>query len=228
MKKALKIIAVPVILFILYVIIFLCIEFFYILEPSQGEKIDRVKNPGAVILVIDVQNKLTAVDNPEKAAKLQVGPFIDNIKIVLKKLDKTEAVYIRQEFSRNSLLSFILPMFPEEGEAGTEINSLVFRDNSRIFTKSKADAFTNPSLQKYLESKHAGTLYITGLAAEACVERTIMGAVQKGYRVIVIKEAVISMYGGQPGKDVLEKYTSYGAEIISVKDLKQEQVLKYD
>lgn len=222
MKRILKILAIPLILIILYAIVFLCIEFFYILAPSEGPKIDRDKNPGSAILVIDVQNKLTMTDNPVKAGEYKVGPFLDNLNLVLAKLSGTEAVYIRQEFAKNSILSFILPTFPEEGESGTDINRIIYRENSLIFPKSQADAFTNPALQQYLESKKTGILYITGLAAEACVERTVLGALKKGYRVIVIRDAVLSMYGGKPGGEQLDKYRSYGAEIISVKDLKQE------
>ncbi|NLV69068.1 MAG: cysteine hydrolase [Spirochaetes bacterium] len=65
-----------------------------------------------------------------------------------------------------------------------------------------------------------GTLYITGLAAEVCVNSTIKGAIANGYRVYVIKEAVLSIRGGSPDRKQLDKYRSYGAEIISVNDLK--------
>lgn len=220
MKKFFKLLLIPAGLLLLYVIMFLCIEFFYILTPSHGSKIDIKVNTNSVILIVDVQNKLTAWDNQQKAQKYKIGIFLQNINLAVKKLPNMETVYIRQEFPRNSLLSFLLPMFPEQGDPGTEINKKVYKENSRIITKSKADAFTNPSLEKYLESKKIGTLYIMGLAAEACVDRTIRGATAMGYRVYVIKEAVLSMNGGHPDNERLGRYKSYGAEIISIDDIK--------
>ncbi len=220
MKKFFKILAFPVVLVLIYLIFFICIEFFYILVPSEGVKIDKTGNLNSAILVIDVQNMLTASDDQKKAKELKVDLFLDSINLTLNKLDKLEAVYIRQEFPRNSFLSFALPTFPEEGEPGTEINRSVYRDNSKIITKMKGDAFTNPELQQYLESKKVGTLYITGLAAEACVQSTVRGAAARGYKVYVVKEAVISMRGGEPDRERLDKYRQYGADILSVKDLK--------
>lgn len=220
MKRFFKILGILVLLFCLYVIVVLGIEFFYILEPSTVTKINLQKNTNSVILVIDVQNMLTFYDNPEKAKKYGVAPFLNSINQAINKKNSYEVIYIRQEFPKNSFLSFMLPTFPEEGDPGTEINRNVFRENSMIFTKSRADAFSNPGLQQYLNSKKTGTIYITGLAAEACVNSTIKGAVANGYRVYVIKEAVLSMSGGMPGRERLEKYRSYGAGIISVNDIK--------
>lgn len=220
MKKMLKILAVPLGLCILYVIFFLCIEFLYILPPSKGPAIVAKNNVKSAVLVIDVQDRFTATDDPEKARELGVGPFIDSINLALKKLTGVEAVYIRQEFRRGSLLSYLAPMFPVEGEPGTGINPAVYRQGARIFTKSRADAFTNPELQRYLDSRRVGTLYITGLAAEACVQSTLRGAAARGYTVFVIPEAVASMKGGAPDRERLAKYESYGAKIVPLVELK--------
>lgn len=220
MRRFFRIIAGISVIFFLYVILVLGIQFLYILKSPQGKRIDLKKNTNSAVLVIDVQNKLTFTDNAAKASKYRVPAFIKNLNLALNKLSGSEIIYIRQEFPQNSFLSFILPTFPEEGEPGTAINPAVYSDGLKIFTKSRADAFSNPSLQQHLESKKIGILYITGLAAEACVNSTIKGATARGYRVIVIKEAVLSMHGGQPGIERLQKYRSLGAEIISVSDIK--------
>jgi len=220
MKKFLKILSIPAGCFLLYATVVVCIEYFYILAPSNGAVIDPAKNTNSVVLIIDVQNSLTYYDNETKMREKKADIFLKNINLVLDKLGRIEQVYIRQEFPRNSLLSFILPMFPEEGEPGTGINKSIYRGDSKIITKSRGDAFTNPSLQEYLESKKIGTIYITGLAAEFCVDSTIRGAATKGYKVFVVKDAVLSASGGEPSVERIEKYRSYGAKIISVKDLK--------
>ena len=220
MKMFLKIFFIPVGLIVIYLIAVLCVQFFYILSPSQGEMIDKEKSINTAILVVDVQNMLTFTDNPRKAAEYKVPRFLNNINLTINKLGRFEVIYIRNEFPRNSFLSFLLPVYPEECEPGTAVNSSIYIEGSKIFTKTKADAFTNPALQEYLNSKKTGTLYITGLAAEACVNSTIKGAIAKGYRVYVIREAVLSLYGGAPGLDRLDSYRSIGAEIVSVNDIK--------
>ena len=220
MRLFFRLLGIPVVLFLLYMLVVLGIEFFYILEPSPVKKINPLININAAVLVIDVQNSLTFYDNPQKAKKHQVAGFLDNINLVINKLADHEIIYIRQEFAKKSFLSFILPMFPGEGEPGTEIKKNIFKENSMIFIKSQADAFTNPELQNYLNSKKIGTLYITGLAAEACVNSTVKGAAANGYKVYVVKEAVLSMSGGSPDRKRLERYRSYGTEIISVNDIK--------
>lgn len=220
MKYFFKTIKILLLMLFIYVIVVPGILFLHLLESSTVKKINPVVNTNAAILVIDVQNKLTFYDNPEKAMKYKVAPFLNSINLSINKTGGYEVIYIRQEFAKNSMLSFMLPMFPEQGDPGTAINGNIYKENSRIFTKEKADAFSNPELQKYLNSKKTGTLYITGLAAEACVNSTIKGAVANGYRVYVIKEAVLSITGGMPGRERLDRYRSYGAEIISVNDIK--------
>lgn len=220
MKRYRKLLLIPVVLVIIYIAVIFCIQIFYISEDSKGVKIDLLENRNAAILVIDVQNMLTHYDNPEKALKYKVNIFLNSINTVLNRLSGLEVIYIRQEFKRGSLLSFIIPTMPEEGKPGTGINKAIYRENSMIFTKSRGDAFTNPALQEYLISKRIGTLYITGLAAEACVDKTVTGAAAKGYKLFVVREAVLSMFGGEPGPERLDKYRSHGAEVISVNELK--------
>ncbi len=220
MKRFLKILSIPVGLIVLYAIFFLCIEFLYILTPSKGAMIDPKKNVHSAILVIDVQDMFTNPDYEKKAKELKADVFMDNINLAIKRLGNTETIYIRQEFAKNSLLSLLIPFFPVEGEPRTAINKTVYKANSKIFTKTRGDAFWNPSLQEYLDSKRVGTLYITGLAAEACVDRTIQGACSRGYRVYVLPEAVLSMNGGAPDRERRAKYESYGAKNIALNDLK--------
>lgn len=220
MKRIFKILGILAVSFFIYVIIVLGIQFFYILNTSPVNRINPKLNTNSAIMVIDVQNMLTFYDDPHKAAEYGVAPFLKSINQAISKNPGYEVIYIRQEFTRNSLLSFLLPTFPEQGDEGTEINGNIYKANSKIFTKSQADAFSNPALQQYLNSKKIGTLYITGLAAEACVNSTVKGATANGYRVYVVREAVLSMTGGVPDRKRLDKYRSYGAEIISLNDLK--------
>jgi nicotinamidase-related amidase len=54
------------------------------------------------------------------------------------------------------------------------------------------DAFSNPALDAFLPQNEVSRLYVTGLDAAYCVDRTIKGALNRGYKVTAVKDAIIS------------------------------------
>lgn len=56
------------------------------------------------------------------------------------------------------------------------------------------------------------------MAAEVCVDRTIQGALNRGYEVYVIDDAVLAIFGDASKQKRLDKYIRLGAEIISLKE----------
>jgi nicotinamidase-related amidase len=58
--------------------------------------------------------------------------------------------------------------------------------------KQKQDAFSNSILDSILIANQVNKLYITGLDAGFCVNSTIEAALNRGYELTVISDAVIS------------------------------------
>ncbi|MFD2142691.1 cysteine hydrolase family protein [Ancylobacter oerskovii] len=62
----------------------------------------------------------------------------------------------------------------------------------RVVDKTRFSAFAAPRLAPVLNGMRAGTLVITGAETDVCVLATVMDAVDRGYRVIVVEDAVCS------------------------------------
>jgi nicotinamidase-related amidase len=67
--------------------------------------------------------------------------------------------------------------------------------------KRRLSAFSAPALAPLLNSRLTDTLIITGAETDVCVLATVLGAVDRGYRVIVVEDAVCS--SSDAGHDAL-------------------------
>lgn len=61
--------------------------------------------------------------------------------------------------------------------------------NDFYVEKKLNNAFYKTSLDNILRSLNAGTLYITGLATDFCINSTIMDAINRDYNVIIVGDA---------------------------------------
>ena len=62
-----------------------------------------------------------------------------------------------------------------------------------ILDKSVYSPWTEGRLERYLHAKGIHTLVITGAETDLCVLATLMGAVDRGYRVVIVSNAVCSV-----------------------------------
>ncbi len=76
----------------------------------------------------------------------------------------------------------------------------------------------NRDFNQFLQENNISDIYITGLAAEYCVLQTSLAAVDYGYNVYLIEEAV-SGIDPEDVKQAKEKMRDKGVEIISKKDV---------
>jgi nicotinamidase-related amidase len=131
----------------------------------------------------------------------------------------TSIIFIYQIFEKWTPISLFKTEMPVRGSFKAQIDSRLHRRrDDPEFNKPAFDAFSNPGLQKYLIDRKAGTLFITGTAAEACVYATVCGARNRGYNVYVIDEATYSV--DLPNLDkTYSKYRDAGAEVISLGEL---------
>jgi len=64
--------------------------------------------------------------------------------------------------------------------------------NGNDFTKRISDSFSNPQLDAFLIRNRVDELYLVGLDASYCVHKTALGALNRGYKVTVVDDAVLS------------------------------------
>jgi nicotinamidase-related amidase len=63
---------------------------------------------------------------------------------------------------------------------------------ARIFDKPVYGAFANGMLHGELQQSGVDTLIVTGAETDVCVLATVLGAVDLGYRTVVVKDALCS------------------------------------
>jgi nicotinamidase-related amidase len=86
-----------------------------------------------------------------------------------------------------------------------------------VVDKGRYSAFTQPQLLGFLQDRSADGLIITGSETDVCVLATVLSAVDLGYRVIVVEDAICS--SSDEGHDALMQiYHQRYAEQIEVAD----------
>jgi nicotinamidase-related amidase len=61
-----------------------------------------------------------------------------------------------------------------------------------VIDKTLYSPWSNPALGRTLDERACGTLVMSGCETDVCVLAAVMGAVDRGYRVIIAKDAVCS------------------------------------
>ena len=106
-------------------------------------------------------------------------------------------------------------------EAGSEMAKMdprIKNINNNHFIKNTMDAFINKDFENYLIDNEINQLYITGLDASACVDRTVKAALNRGYKVNIVRDAIATKNEEKRTKKVNE-FKILGAEIIETADL---------
>ena len=86
-----------------------------------------------------------------------------------------------------------------------------------VIDKTRYSAFVERRLFEHLQSREADGLIVTGSETDVCVLATVLGAVDLGYRVIVVRDAVCS--SSDQGHDALMTlYHQRYSEQIEVAD----------
>jgi nicotinamidase-related amidase len=63
---------------------------------------------------------------------------------------------------------------------------------AQMIDKPTYSAFSGPELPRLLRGAEVDTLIITGAETDVCVAATVLGAVDRGYRVIVVTDGICS------------------------------------
>ncbi len=88
---------------------------------------------------------------------------------------------------------------------------------AHVIDKTRYSAFAEPQLAQHLQAREADGLIVTGSETDVCVLGTVLGAVDLGYRVVVVRDAVCS--SSDEGHDALMTlYQQRYTEQIEVTD----------
>ena len=63
---------------------------------------------------------------------------------------------------------------------------------ARIISRYVYSCFASPVLEETLDLLQADTLLLSGIKSDVCVLATALGAIDRGYRLIIVKDAIAS------------------------------------
>lgn len=203
MKKIFIWLAVVVAVFIASPLLYITLYFQRIGVVSEGQKIEQGLPEKSALLVIDIQEGATGKYASPIFHGLvkQSEPFIQKVNQAVEKAQslKIPVIYIRQE-STDKILNLLTRQLLAAGNPSAALDPRVHVVEGPAFVKHMMDTFTNPEFEAFLKKEGVNHLYITGLDATACVDRTIQGALKRGYAVTAISDAIISNTAGQKEK----------------------------
>ncbi|HRY32618.1 MAG TPA: isochorismatase family protein [Bacteroidales bacterium] len=75
--------------------------------------------------------------------------------------------------------------------------------NERLFDKTSGNAFSSGALTAFLTAKGAKEITVVGLMAEKCVKQSLLGGLEKGFRMVTYPEALIAKDGKSKQKTMI-------------------------
>ena len=184
---------------------------------TTGEKIQDYGKEKEALLVIDLQNDITLPDGKIATNTVQSDEAIENINRIIS-TRRAETVYILHEFKEtNPIIKFITKGALRHGDDGSLMDKRIKVEGNNFFIKHISDSFSNKELNDFLVKNKINHLYIAGADAEYCVDKTIKGALNRKYKVSVIKDAIVTKTDeGRNNK--IQDFSCLGVEILSTED----------
>lgn len=174
---------------------------------SASSRVEKFN--GKAVVVMDIQEHFMQ----KKISAGESESLIANINRFQNKIqDKADMVYIQ------SILRVL-----SVHKRGVEIDTLDGIDfdkrlqikTANLCKKHKANAFSSDDFVSYLNKKEIGTLYIVGVMAEHCVYKTACNALKRGYKVVLVKDAIQGK-SKQSMEKIFSKLKEKGAEIKTI------------
>lgn len=167
---------------------------------------------GSLVVVMDVQRYFTEM----KIGEDRAGVLIKNINSLQQKIvDKADMVYTK---------SILRVMTVKKSGVGIEmIDGLDFDDRlniktGNIYQKYKANAFSSDSFVEFLNKRDVKILYLVGVMTGRRIYKTACNALKKGYRVVLVREALMGMNEDLVNK-IFRKLKGKGAEFVSLSEI---------
>lgn len=190
--------------------------------PTRGKKIGPYTHPTSALLVLDIQESSSTSKTPlaPLPTATPLGQMIESVNRLIECFAGTgrEVAYVRQVFTCN-LVTRIHGGRILTGRLEPRICRWIKVVNSNDFIKNRTDAFSNRQLEQFLIERQVAELYLVGLDAAFCVYYTALGALQRGYRVTVVTDAVMT---GRNWQRVLERYQRKGINVMATSEILQE------
>ncbi len=144
-------------------------------RATTGERIPIYEHPQVALVLVDLEKEFLDPGGPRAVAPSQVAPMLAAANRLVENARSlgVELVYVESGA-------------PPDGELHPRLR----HPSGPVFRKDRADAFSNPELDRFLQSRAVDHLLLAGSFAERSVYYTAEGAMNRGYKVQVVRDAV--------------------------------------
>lgn len=162
------------------------------------------------LLVIDVQQGLF-----ERATPIyQAREVLENINLLI---DRAREAGVPVTFVQHSN-DKTLVKDSDEWQLHPEIQPL---EGETLIYKLHGNAFEKTQLKEILDSEEVETLVVTGLVTHGCVRATTLGALDLGYKVVLVKDGHSNF--SKDARAIIAKWNKTlgmkGAEVMEAREL---------
>lgn len=181
---------------------------------TRGRKIAAYPDPRKALVVLDIQEGYTGTATRQPVTRPPTSGMLFIVNSLIEKATESgmEVAYIRQVFSNN----LFVRLHGGRRQGRVIIDRRIKMINDNDFEKNRTDAFSSRQFEQFLIDKHVNELYLVGVDAAYCIYYTALGALNRGYKVAVIADAVMSR---KKMADVLERYKRKGIEVVTSEEL---------
>lgn len=181
---------------------------------TRGRHIQAYPEPLKALLVLDLQEGYSGTNPRQPATAPAAGGMLDIVNSLIGMAAETgmEVCYVRQVFSNN----LFVRMHGGRRVEKVIVDRRIVKINDNDFAKNRTDAFSNRDLERFLVDHQVAELYLTGVDAAYCVYYTALGALNRGYQVTVIVDAVASR---SDMNKLMERYKRKGIGVITSREM---------
>lgn len=183
---------------------------------TRGNRIQSYHSPRKALLVLDLQEGYGGTNPRQPATAPAAGGVLDTVNRLIGMAAEAgiEVCYVRQVFSNN----LFVRMHGGRRVEKIIVDRRIVKINNNDFEKNRTDAFSNRLLEQFLIDRQVNELYLTGVDGAYCVYYTALGAINRGYKVNVVLDAVASR---SDMNKIVELYRSKGIGIVTSRELLQ-------
>ena len=189
-----------------------------IVRPTAGSRIETTRRGRALILV-DLQEDYTGPQARQRYQEPEKLLSAANQLIEAAHAGGWPVYLVRVVMPDDWFHALMTGGTAIAGTKGAEFDVRLARTDSVEIAKTRSDAFANPLLDTDLAAKHVGELFIAGLDAKFCVKKTIFGALNRGYKVNVVREGIATRHN-TPLEQHITDYEAAGAVMASLESAK--------
>lgn len=186
--------------------------------PTRGKRIGAYHNPKKALLVMDIQESGSSRHSPPIPfpSNTPFGQMLVKVNSLIECFEHTdqEVAYVRQVFS-NSIITRLHGGRILPGMLEPRICRWVNIINKNDFAKNRTDAFSNRKLEQFLIDQQVDEIYLVGLDAAFCVYYTALGALNRGYKVSVVADGVMT---GRNREKTLARFLKKDIAVLSCQE----------